>query len=141
MHCYAPYGPKQWIPATEIENKAVRRHGICFAKNCRKQPYESQKYCQMHKARLWKLRNPARYSFGKLRFSAKRRGKDFTLTFAEWLVFWEENNLAEYRGRQGCCLQVDRIDPHRGYSLGNIQAITCSENTAKGNRERACMAA
>jgi hypothetical protein len=44
---------------------------------------------------------------------------------------WEANNFI-----QKLSPSVDRIDPNLGYEPTNIQFLTHSENTSKGNQER-----
>jgi hypothetical protein len=86
--------------------------------------------------REWRANNPVRDAFNNLKASARRRRKAFTIAYDDFAVWCQQTGYHEMRGRLANEVQVDRIDPHGGYTIDNIQTLTCSANTAKGNRER-----
>jgi len=109
----------------------------CATPYCRKvHNHKTSKspYCPRCKSRRAKEVNPIKYAFRHLKFRAKERGHVFTLTLEQFEKFVSEKMPLELRGRTADCLSIDRIDPSRGYEIDNIQVMTISENSAKGNR-------
>ncbi len=92
--------------------------------------------CHKCNMRLWRARNPMRDAFNNLRNSANKRRIGFALTFEEFQLICNTTGYLKQRGSRASSLQIDRVDNLRGYEVGNISVISCSENTAKGNRER-----
>lgn len=84
----------------------------------------------------WRAENPIKSQFNTLRDSARKRRIEFSLTFEQFKTLCLSTNYHEEAGCEAHCLQIDRVDPSKGYSIDNVEVITCSENTAKGNRER-----
>lgn len=84
----------------------------------------------------WRQNNPIKAALAHLRESARARRKGFDLTLEQFTAFIQSTGYIEHCGRNRECLQVDRMDYTRGYTLDNIQILTCSENSAKGARER-----
>lgn len=84
-----------------------------------------------HKRR--RERDPIAYRFYLLKVNADQRGKDFDITLEEFRDLCHRTGYHLRSGRHGEGLQIDRIDPRQGYTLENIQVITCSENSSKGN--------
>lgn len=82
------------------------------------------------------MKNPIRAKYFSTKNGAKRRGISFTLTLEEFTEIVSQQNYLDYSGSEKHSLHLDRIDPTKGYEVGNIQILTCSENVAKGNRER-----
>jgi hypothetical protein len=60
--------------------------------------------------------------------NAKRRGKEFTLTFDEFKEFCMKTGYDEKKGKSSDSLSIDRIESSNGYSKDNIRAITLSDN-------------
>jgi hypothetical protein len=81
--------------------------------------------------RAWRANNPILAMYTTLKCNAKRRGKDFTLTFEEWDQFVKEHKMLENRGTEPQSLTVDRIDPTRGYSIDNIRPLSHIENSTR----------
>jgi hypothetical protein len=68
--------------------------------------------------------------------NARRRGVEFRLTVKQFIDFLENSTYQDKRGIWKTCLHLDRKDHTKGYVAGNIQTLTCSENSAKGNKEK-----
>jgi hypothetical protein len=86
--------------------------------------------------RTWKENNPLRYKYNKLRDNARRRGKQFTISFDYFKNFIEENwEYMSKSGRTKRSLHIDRKEVHLGYVPGNLQILTCSENCKKRHEE------
>jgi DNA-directed RNA polymerase subunit M/transcription elongation factor TFIIS len=71
------------------------------------------------------------WSYRTLKSNAKRRGKAFSLTLAEFADFCYETSLLTTRGTKSTSFTVDRIRNEFGYHVGNIQRMTNSENIKK----------
>lgn len=108
----------------------------CCAYRCKNNRAKGRKYCHKHKMRAWKFYYPEKYAYWYLKNNALRRGKDFQLTFEEFVEFCKETNYMEEKGKFGKAASIDRIDPAKGYTKDNIQVLSLSENTRKGNMER-----
>lgn len=76
-----------------------------------------------------------------VRNRAKKFNRGFTFSREEFFKFLETSNYSNLYtvwAKNGFKLKesptVDRIDNDRGYHLNNIQIITHSQNSSKGNR-------
>jgi hypothetical protein len=83
--------------------------------------------------------NPLMYSYMVLRNNAKRRKKDFSLTFEEFKSFAEMNDYMNKKGTKAKSFQIDRIDEEQGYHVWNIQCITLRENVYKYKKHKKAM--
>ncbi len=121
--------------------KSLPEPGICIVCNCTKQRAGrhgagSRPLCHAHMQQVKTVTCPEVVLFHNLKKSAKRRKIEFTLTIHQWRAFCAVTGYARDRvGRRGQRLSVDRIDPRKGYSYDNIQALTVSDNISKMNRE------
>lgn len=89
------------------------------------------KFCCKHWRQRSKETNLVGYTFDALKQSAKRRGKEFTLTLDEFKDFCERTKYLELKGRTISSISIDRIDPTKGYSADNIQAVELGYNVRK----------
>ena len=84
------------------------------------------------RTRKYRASNPLRYVWQNLKDNAKRRGKEFTLTFEQWESFLSTNNYMEERGRGSDSLNIDRRVNSQGYDINNIQVLDGWSNRSKG---------
>ena len=84
----------------------------------------------------WRVRNPVKASWHRLKAKAKARKIEFTLSLEQFQQLCEITGYVDGKGRASSCLSIDRIDFQKGYELSNIRVITVSENSAKGYVER-----
>lgn len=103
---------------------------VCITKFCRKPGYRGN-YCHSCQKRRYKERHPERYAYSVLKNNAKRRKKEFDLTFDQFLQFVIKTNYMVSRGRFKDCYHIDRIDETKGYTIDNIQVITNTQNIRK----------
>lgn len=117
--------------------KQTLRPGVCRAYRCTNPPRNiathptSTQLCGGCYKAEWRMRNPERAAYGHQRDHARARRIPFTLSFEEW---WSVVGAAGYmdgKGKERHQLHVDRIDPSKGYEVGNIHVITCEENVRK----------
>ncbi len=66
-----------------------------------------------------------------LKNNARRRGKDFQLTFEQFLEFAVKSGYIAGKGIYKESLHIDRIDETKGYTVDNIQVLTNIENVRK----------
>jgi hypothetical protein len=113
--------------------------GYCCVKFCRgkaKKKSHNGNFCRRCRDRRYALSNPVSYAWDKLRYSAKRRSIPFSLTIEEFRVFCEETGYIQQKGKTSTCLSIDRVDATKGYSIGNIQTLTQSENGRKAHVDK-----
>lgn len=103
----------------------------CSTKYCRKPAATQKTKCHACRKAEWKKNNPIRAAYCNLRTNAKRRGKEFTITFEEFEKWCEETQYMFGKGRTATSYTIDRIDPERGYSIDNIRVLTNSENVRR----------
>lgn len=108
----------------------------CATKYCRNTREKGCKICSKCRKRLYKERHPERYTFTYVKNNARRRGKEWTITIDEFIQFITQTGYLFGKGREKDKLSIDRIDPLKGYHIDNIQILTVSENSSKGNYER-----
>jgi len=116
--------------------KGTKNSSLCCVRFCRSRRAGRHRLCNGHRMAKWRAENPINSQFNTLRDSARKRRIEFSLTFEQFKSLCEATNYHEQAGCEAHCLQVDRINAAKGYSIDNVEVITCSENTAKGNRER-----
>lgn len=108
----------------------VKVAGRCTAAGCTK-PAATRGLCHAHAKREYAQRNPLRYCYNSLKQNAKRRGKEFTLSFDEFAAFAVKTDYINKRGKNSESYTIDRIDPTKGYSADNIQVLTNAQNVRK----------
>jgi len=106
---------------------------ICATENCYNKAEKNRTLCSCCKQRRYVLNHPLRYIYHNLKGNAKRREKEFTLTFEEFSEFCRKTGYDKLRGKTALSLSIDRKDPCLGYSKGNIRAITLSDNSKLRN--------
>ena len=117
------------ILSTHQQRKKAK--GICINNFCMNVKKADQNICNTCAAKLYKSRHPYEYSYQKLRANARRRGKDFSLTFEQFKEFAIKTFYMDKVGRHYNGLHIDRIDETRGYHADNIQPMINSDNVKK----------
>lgn len=107
-----------------------KRRGICITRYCMKTARKGSNYCHGCEGRRWRNKNPLKASYKDLKQNAKRRGKEFDLTFEE---FKEFASMAEYRDRgiTRTSYHLDRIDETKGYTKDNLRYLENHLNVKK----------
>jgi hypothetical protein len=103
----------------------------CKTPGCRNKPAPEHLHCAKCLTRAYRERHPVKAAYLHLKHNAKRRGKLFTLTFAQFECFAIETEYMVKKGRTRGSFHVDRIREEDGYTVDNIQAITNIENLHK----------
>lgn len=89
-------------------------------------------HCWKCKKRVYRNKYPVRAAYQNLKSNARRRGKPFDISLAEFELFCYHTRLLTGRGRSKDSYTIDRIRNQEGYTLGNIQVLTRSKNSSKG---------
>jgi hypothetical protein len=103
----------------------------CLTKYCRNKAAHHRRFCEKCRSRRTKQINPYYYHFNALRNNAKRRGKPFNLTLAEFKIFCANTGYMDLKGRSLSSATIDRIRDAEGYSFNNIQVLSNGENVTK----------
>jgi len=86
---------------------------------------------QHQKVKAWRKANPKKYAYQTLRNNAKRRGKEFTITYEYFCVFCYRYKYIGRKGRTADGYGIDRINETKGYVPGNIAIKKNGNNTRK----------
>jgi hypothetical protein len=106
----------------------------CSTPYCRNQRAKHRTICGSCKTKKYRLNNPMKYAFQSLKDNAKRRGKEFNITFEDFKQFCNESDYLRGKGKSSTSYSIDRIDNTKGYTLDNIQILTLSENSKKQSK-------
>lgn len=101
---------------------------------CGKVAAKARRVCSRCRERM--RRDVPKRLFELLRFHAAQRGKVFTLELEYFRELVVRTGYDLRHGRGPDDLQIDRIDPRRGYEPGNVQVITARDNRRKAWAER-----
>ncbi|MDO7849919.1 hypothetical protein Q5H92_26405 [Hymenobacter sp. M29] len=108
---------------------------LCKTPGCCRQAYRAKSgsfaYCNPCRAEREKARDLVAWAYRKLKSNAKGRGCFFDLTLDEFRAFCYETQILLGRGRTAQSYHVDRIIDADGYTAGNLQKLTNTENLAK----------
>jgi hypothetical protein len=103
----------------------------CKNKRCTREAHKRHTLCAPCRYKMQKTKYPVKRAYFTLRSNAQRRGKEFTLTLADFTAFCNSCNYITNKGIRSASSTVDRIDEERGYSADNIQCLTNAENRRK----------
>jgi hypothetical protein len=103
----------------------------CATPRCRGRTDSSHRspYCSKCRARHWRENHPISYFYAKLRWRAKERGWDFSLTREQFEILWRQKGLNG--GKTKFSLTFDRIDETKGYHFGNVRLLTNTLNARR----------
>lgn len=86
--------------------------------------------CSRCAMKAWRTKNPLEAHFNWLKRSAEKRGIRFALTISEFRLWCEQTSYIQLVGVNA--MSCDRIDPDRGYEMGNIRILSYRENARLG---------
>lgn len=107
----------------------------CQAFACKNNKQPRSRFCSRHRKIMEKERDPVGYAYRVTKQNARRRGKDWSITYEEWREFCARTGYHEKKGRGPGGASIDRIDARRGYSIDNIRIFDFVENSRKGATE------
>lgn len=103
----------------------------CKTKYCRNYVKKGRKTCTSCVGRKHRKKHPKKYAYTALKTNAKRRGKEFTLTFEEFNEFVIKTDYMAKKGIYKTSYHIDRIKEHLGYTRENIQTLPNTQNVKK----------
>jgi len=103
----------------------------CKNELCINEAATRRRYCLTCVKRKYREKYPLKYIYDTIKTNAKRKRKEFTLTFDEFDCFCKKTGYDKFKGITADCLSIDRIKANEGYHVWNIQAITVSQNIKK----------
>lgn len=89
----------------------------------------------MHRHRYLKEKDPVKYTFYATRGNAKRRGKEWGISLEEFRQWCEETGYMNVKGRKPESGTIERKNNNFGYFIWNIEILSLSLNSSKGNKE------
>ncbi len=104
---------------------------ICKTKFCKRKRRKHSSFCYTCNSRKYRLKNPLRYSYQAFKDNAKRRGKEFLVTYDEYVEFGQKHGLFRPDGTRYTTKTIDRIDCDKGYHIANMQVLSLIENSKK----------
>lgn len=108
----------------------------CRTPHCLNDAAPGRTICEKCKSRKYREKHLVKSLYIILRSNAKRRGKIFTLTLDEWIIFCAETNYHKLKGTGPEDMTVDCIKSWLGYSSGNIRMLTKRENSSKCKQDK-----
>jgi len=103
----------------------------CKTLYCRNKVEKKNQHCNTCKGKIWREKNPLKYTYNNLKNNSKRRNKEFDLTLEQFKVFCVKTDYIKGKGRTRNSYSIDRIDSEKRYNIDNIQILTVSENSRK----------
>ena len=103
----------------------------CITPGCSKSAAPKHSYCYACAKAANRARYPLKAAYLNLKDNAKRRGKEFDLTFEQFQIFAAKTDYMRKKGIHSESYHIDRIDETKGYTINNIQVITNCENLRK----------
>lgn len=102
----------------------------CKTKYCSRKVHALE-LCQRCYNREYRKKNILKSSYQILKDNAKRRKKDFNLTFDEFCEFCSKTKYISGKGRSRDSFTIDREDETKGYTADNIRILSNRENIRK----------
>jgi len=128
--------PEKQLPADFHDLVEGKNKRLCCVRYCRNPRRPKNRLCSKHIMERWRAANPIKSGYHTLKDHATRRRLEFSITLEEYTLLVTETGYVDGKGNEAHCLHLDRVDACKGYSLDNLQVLTCSENSAKSNTER-----
>lgn len=116
-----------------MENKTRCKCGNLICESLLKR---SSRICATCGNKRFRAKYLIKYTFNKIKQRAKERGISFELTHEQFEKFCYKYKYIQKKGKEKDSYSIDRINCFEGYTLGNIRAITLSENGRKGVIEK-----
>lgn len=115
--------------------KRKQKRILCATATCTKKAAPSRTICEKCKCKNYRRKYPLRAIYRNLKNNAKRRHKEFTITYEEFERVAKAEELLRNRGRASQSLSFDRTDVTKGYVSGNVSLMTIGANSRKWHAE------
>lgn len=103
----------------------------CKSNKCKNKAIKNRTICHKCTTRRYAEKHPVRYAYKVLKNNAKRRKKEFDLTFEQFEQFVIKTGYMSGKGIYKESLHIDRIEQTKGYTVDNLQILTNSNNIKK----------
>lgn len=103
----------------------------CTSVGCKNSTVGNKTKCGTCTSRAYRLRHPIKAAYNNLRNNARRRGKEFSITFEYFKEFCTETNYILGKGKTKESYTIDRKVAELGYIPGNLQVLTNRNNVLK----------
>lgn len=127
--------------ASDFYKRSERPGGVRYSCKACDRGYEEPKRSSPYKGNLprkfrmaeWRkgYQDTPRAKYLSYRATAKCRGLEFTLTFEQFMEFWQKP--CHYSGRAIKTVGLDRVDNSVGYVYGNV--VSCCEDVNRAKRQ------
>ena len=108
------------------------KHTHCITPFCRGK-VQTGAYCYKCRKRIYRETYPEKAVYQTLKDNAKRRNKEFSLTFEQFLSIAIPTEYMTKRGKTRTSLSIDRDKNYLGYTVDNCRVIPLGANTVKRN--------
>ena len=109
---------------------------MCQVVFCRNEKNGHHGICSKHIMRRWRKLKLEKAAYAQVKESARKRSIPFSISLEEFIKAVEGTDYLWLKGRSEGCLHIDRIEEDKGYEVGNIRVLVCSDNVAKSNSNR-----
>ena len=89
------------------------------------------KLCGKCKSAKYRKEHPVKAAYSILKENAKRRKKEFDLTFEQFEAFAIRTGYMKKKGIFSESFHIDRINEAGGYTIDNLQVLTNAQNVRK----------
>jgi hypothetical protein len=103
----------------------------CITKYCKRKKKKYSNECSTCISRNYRKLHPIKYSYQSFKDNAKRRGKEFLVTYEQYVEFGHKHRLFRPDGTRYTNMTIDRLDCTKGYYVENMQVLTLVENSRK----------
>lgn len=92
--------------------------------------------CRCCRNRLSRANNQEAFAYREVKYSAKKRGHNFTISFAYFCDLIKGTDYLRLKGRGPEDLQINRIKDELGYIPGNVEVTTGRNNKQQEEKRR-----
>ncbi len=110
---------------------------LCSTDGCGNKKAKNRTVCHKCKSIKYRADNPIMAAYANLRSNAKRRNKEFKISFEYFEKWCREENYIMGKGRTKTSYTIDRDKDELGYVEGNLKVLENADNVKKQrNREK-----
>lgn len=113
-----------------------KSQNLCSSEGCRNKKATGRTVCNKCRMRKWRAENVMKAAYDNLKSNAKRRGKEFKISFEYFEKFCIEEEYLMGKGRTKTSFTIDRDKDELGYVEGNLSVLENSDNVKKEHRRR-----
>ncbi|MFD1469883.1 hypothetical protein ACFQ48_16765 [Hymenobacter caeli] len=127
-----------WVPIAPTTATRKRLQHRCQRRGCGSPAGKKKALCSKHHHQALKARDIISYIYSARKQRAKARGKEWTITLANFRDWCQFTGYHREKGRTAASASIDRKDGRHGYHVWNIRSIPYGANSAKGSQNNGC---